>query len=288
VTIFITAVGGFLGSRLAAGLSRCGHQVKGSIHRSPAAAGRAVVRLALDEPFDPVVFAGCDALIHGAHDFTRGAADRNVRGTIAWAEAAARAGVTRQMFISSPSAREHAPSEYGRVKYTLERWFLDRGHLVVRPGLVIGPGGLYARQRAALLRTPFVPLIGGGVQPTFVIGIDHFVDAITRIVETGTPRETSVFYDECPPLRTFVTAVKRTAGQRAIVIPIPAGIALVLTRLGRALRLRIPVTPDQIRTLLSQSLTLPHGDLRRVLPDRTAEFSLAHALAAANERSVVS
>jgi nucleoside-diphosphate-sugar epimerase len=287
VTIFITAISGFLGSRLAASLSRRGHRVTGSIHRSPAA-GPTVVRLALDEPFDAGVFRGCDALIHGAHDFTRGAYDRNVRGTVAWAEAAARAGVTRQVFISSPSAHEHAPSEYGQVKYTLEQWFIDRGHLVVRPGLVIGSGGLYARQRAALLRTPIVPLIGGGVQPTFVIGIDHFVDAVARVVETGTPRQAWLFYDECPPMRTFVTAVKQAAGQRATIIPIDAGIAIGLTRLGRALRLPIPVTPDQIRTLLSQPLTPPRGDLLRVLPDRTAEFSLAHALAATDERSVVS
>jgi hypothetical protein len=41
------------------------------------------------------------------------------------------------------------------------------------------------------------------------------------------------------------------------------------------------VTPDQIRTLLHQPATPPHGDLISVLPDRTAEFSLAHALAAA-------
>jgi nucleoside-diphosphate-sugar epimerase len=293
VTIFITAIGGFLGSSLAAGLARRGHRVKGSIHSSRAAGTPDVVRLTLDEPFDAAVFAGCDAVVHGAHDFTKGAYERNVRGTIAWAEAATEAGVARQLFIGSPSAQPNAPSEYGRVKYTLEQWFLDRwfvnaGHLVVRPGLVIGSGGLFARQRAALLRTPVVPLIGGGAQPTLVIGIDHFVEAVARIIETGTPREASLFYDDCPPMRRFVTAVKQAAGQRGIVVTIPSGIAIGLTRLGRALRLPIPVTPDQIRTLLHQPSPPPHGDLRRVLPDRTAEFSLAHALAAAEQRSVVS
>ena len=287
MTIFITAIGGFLGSWLASGLARRGHQVKGSIRRSQPADPPGVVRLALDEAFDAAVFAGCDAVIHAAHDFTRGAYDKNVRGTMAWAEAATRAGVSRQVFIGSPSAQPNAPSEYGRVKHTLERWFLDHGHLVVRPGLVVGPGGLFARQRAALLRTPVVPLIGGGNQPTLVIAVDHFVDAVTRIIETGAPREASLFYDECPPMRAFVTAVKQAAGQRAIVVTIPSGIAMGLARLARTLRLPVPVTPDQIRTLLN-SPSNPRGDLTRVLPDRTAEFSLAQALAALERRSVVS
>src|SRR6185295_13991836 len=195
-------------------------------------------------------------------------------------------GVARQLFISSPSAQPHAPSEYGRVKYTLERWFLDAGHLVVRPGLVIGRGGLFARQRAALLRTPLVPLIGGGHQPTFVIACDHFVSAVARIVEDGAPREASLFYDDRPPMRRFVTAVKRAAGQRAIVVPIPAALAIASTRLAQRLHLPIPVTPEQIRTLLQTPLESRRSDLPHLLPERAAEFSLRYALAAIEQRSV--
>jgi nucleoside-diphosphate-sugar epimerase len=288
VTVFITAIGGFLGSRLAAGLSARGHQIRGSVHSSRVILLPGVVRLTLDHPFDPDVFAGCDVVVHAAHDFARGAHDTNVRGTIAWAEAASRTGATRQLFISSPSAQPDAASEYGRVKYTLEQRFLDAGHLVVRPGLVVGPGGLFARQRAALLRTPLVPLVGGGDQPTLVIAVDHFVDAVARIIEGGTPREASLFYDERPAMRTFVAAVKHAAGQRAIIVPIPAGVAMGLARLARALRLPIPVTPEQIRTLLHTPSESPRSDLLRVLPHRAGEFSLAYALAAIEQRSVVS
>ena len=288
MTIFITAIGGFLGAQLAAGLSARGHLVTGSHRRGQTADGTPAIRLALDEPFDPGVFNGCDAVIHTAHDFAPGGCDKNVRGTMAWAEAAARAGATRQLFISSPSAQPRAPSEYGRAKYALERWFLDAGHLVVRPGLVIGRGGLFARQRAALLRTPLVPLIDGGRQPTLVIAVDHFVAAVVRILEDGLPRETSLFYDDRPPMRELVTAIKRAAGQRAIVVPIPASLAIASTRLAHALRLPIPVTPAQIRTLLHTPLDALPSDLPRVLPERAAEFSLPYALAAIGARSVVS
>ena len=288
MTIFITAIGGFLGSALAARLAALGHLVSGSNRRTHQGGAAPAIHLVLDEPFDPAVFTGCDAVIHAAHDFTPGSYERNVRGTKAWAEAAARAGTRRQLFISSPSAQPDAPSEYGRAKFALERWFLDAGHLVVRPGLVIGHGGLFARQRAALLRTPLVPLVGGGRQPTLVIAIDHFVDAAARILERGGPRETSLFYDDRPPMRDFVTAVKHAAGQRAIVVPIPAPLAIASTRLAHALGLPLPVTPQQIRTLLHTPFDTARSDLPRVLPERTAEFSIAHALAAIGESSVVS
>jgi nucleoside-diphosphate-sugar epimerase len=279
VTIFITAIGGFLGSRLAAGLTARAHVVKGSVRSRPPHGDPHISRLVLGESFDATIFAACDALIHSAHDFTRGAAPINVRGTIAWAAAAGRAGVRRQVFISTPSAQPDAPSEYGRTKYELERWFLEAGHLIVRPGLVVGHGGLFARQRAALLRSPLVPLVGGGNQPTFVIAVDHFVDAMARLIERGSPREASLYYDDRPPMRAFVTAIKHAAGQHASTVTIPPFVAMGLAHIARALKLPVPVTPDQIRTLLAS--TSPRlSDLSELLPDRASEFSLAYALAA--------
>lgn len=281
MTIFITAIGGFLGSHLAAALSARGHQVKGSTRSSRAVGRWTTTRLALDQPFDLQVFSGCDAVVHCAHDFTPGSYTVNVRGTIAWAEAAERAGPTRQLFLSSPSAQVDAPAPYGRVKYTLERWFLERGQMVVRPGLVVGSGGLFARQRAALLRTPLVPLIGQGDQPTYVIALDHFVDAVVRMLETGAPLEASLFYDERPSMRALVTIIKRHAGQRAIIVPIPAGAAIALAHAAHRLRLPIPVTADQIRTALRPPADRWESSLPALLPGRAHEFSLARALAAA-------
>jgi nucleoside-diphosphate-sugar epimerase len=282
VTIFITAIGGFLGSQLAAGFASRGHIVKGSI-RTSLARDRNVCRLVLGEPFDLAVFAGCDVVVHGAHDFTRGAEAINIHGTIAWAEAAHRAGVGRQVFISSPSAQPDAPSEYGRAKYALERWFLrarpEAGHLVVRPGLVVGHGGLFARQRRALLRSPLVPLIGGGNQPTLVIAVDHFVDAMARLIERGSPREAILCYDDHLPMRRLVTAIKQAAGQRTTIISIPPSVAIGLAGIARALRLPVPVTPEQIRTLLTSGPPRA-SDLPALLPDRASEFSLGYALAA--------
>ena len=198
VRIFITAIGGFLGGALAGHLRGRGHEVAGSTRRA----------MELGRPFDTTVFERQDAVIHCAHDFTPGAHDANVAGTKAWMETAAALGVRQQIFLSSHAARADAAAEYGRTKHEIERLFLDRGYTVLRPGLVTGAGGLYARQRAALLRTRVVPMLGSGRQPVAAISIADFLAAATLVLEEERTGAFNLFYEPMPTYRQFVTGVR--------------------------------------------------------------------------------
>jgi nucleoside-diphosphate-sugar epimerase len=279
VNIFLTGINGFLGGQLAAHLAGRGHVVSGSARcpvRLPGA-GRTFV-MALGEPFDEAVFAGCEAVVHGAHDFSKGSGERNLAGTRAWFQAAARQGVRQQIFLSSYSSRAGSVSEYGRTKHALEPMFLEDGQTVLRPGLVIGPGGLFARQRSALLRTPVVPILGGGLAPTAVIGIGHFLEAVTLTIERRRTGAFNLFYEKQPTAREFVRAVRAAAGKRTRFLPVPTGVALALALAVRVLRLPIPVDPDQIRALAANQSAPWRSDLARLLPGRGREFTLEHAL----------
>jgi nucleoside-diphosphate-sugar epimerase len=268
VKIFITGIRGFLGANLAVELRGRGHLI---VDEAP---------MRLGKPFDPAVFAGADVIIHCAHDFAVGAMAKNIAGTRAWFEAGVKLGVPRQIYLSSYSAREDAASEYGRTKYALERLFLDAGQTVLRPGLVIGNGGLFAKQRLALLRTPIVPLIGGGTQPTAVIAIGHFTAATTAIIEAGRSGAFNLFYEAQPSAREFVRAVKTAAGQRAHFLPISIGLAIGLAGVVQLLRLPVPVQSDQIRALAANASAPWRSSLAELLPDRQREFSLEYALGA--------
>jgi nucleoside-diphosphate-sugar epimerase len=267
MNVFITGVTGYLGQRLAASLVKQGHRVAGSSRREHE----------LGQPVDPAMFEGYDVVIHAAHDFTRGAMDRNIEGTLACFAAARKRGVRRQIFLSSYSARADVLSEYGNTKHRIERMFLDGGETVLRPGLVVGNGGLFARQRTALLRTTVVPVIGDGSLPTAVISIRHFLDATEAAMVRGEPGVYGLFYDERPSMRQFVRAIKTHAGQRSVILPLPVSVAKVLVRLGRALGLNVPVDPDQIEALLLGA-TPQKSDLPLLLPGRDAEFCLEYAL----------
>jgi nucleoside-diphosphate-sugar epimerase len=247
--VFITAIGSFLGSSLAAHLGARGLTVEGSTRRE----------MELGRPFDSTVFEAQDAVIHCAHDFTPGAFDRNVIGTTAWMETAANLGVRQQIFLSSYSARADAASEYGRAKHELETRFLQRNYAVLRPGLIIGPGGLFARQRAALLRTPIVPMLGGGTQPVAAISLEDFLAAATVALEENRTGAFNLFHEPMPTYREFVSRV-RTA-KRTLFVPIPASVALALTRSAETLHVPLPVKSGQIRALEANTSSLSVSDL---------------------------
>jgi nucleoside-diphosphate-sugar epimerase len=254
--IFITGIGGFLGSALAAHLAARGHEVRGSSRSE----------MQLGGPFDAAVFAGMDAVIHCAHDFTAGARRKNVDGTRAWFDAAAAQGARLQVLLSSYSAHAGAESEYGQTKFEMERMF----ETVMRPGLVMGDGGLYRKQRAALLRMPVVPVIGNGLQPTAVIRIEHFLEAATVVIEGERTGAFNLFYEKQPSYRELVRAIKAEAGQRTIFLPIPAGLALALARAAEALHLPVPVKPGQIRALMGNRSAPWRSDLASLLPETRA------------------
>jgi nucleoside-diphosphate-sugar epimerase len=263
--IFITAIGGFLGDKLARHFEARGHAVAGSTRRT----------MELGRPFDATVFEGQDALIHCAHDFAPGAHERNVTGTKAWLETAAALGVKRQIYLSSYSARANAASEYGRTKYEIERMFLDRGHTVLRPGLVAGPRGLFARQRAALLRTPIVPAVGAGLQPIASISLEDFLaatDVALRLAFQGRTGAFNLFYEPMPAYREFVRGIRW--GKPTLFIPIPVPLAVALTAAAQFLRVPLPVKPDQIRALVENETMAGHSDLRDLLargPGKTSD-----------------
>jgi len=258
--IFITGIGGFLGSALAKHLAARGHEVRGSKRNE----------MHLGGPFDASVFAGTDVVIHCAHDFTTGARRKNVDGTRAWFDAAAAQGARLQVLLSSYSARSDADSEYGQTKFEMERIFPPTLQTVLRPGLVMGDGGLYRKQRAALLRMPVVPVIGDGLQPAAVIRIEHFLDAATVVIDGERTGAFNLFYEEQPNYRELVRAMKAEVGQRTIFLPIPAGVALALARAAEALHIPVPVKPGQIRALMGNRSAPWRSDLASLLPAGSA------------------
>ncbi len=168
-----------------------------------------------------------------------------------------------QALLSSYSAGPGAESEYGRAKFEMERIFTT----VLRPGLVIGAGGLYQKQRAALLRMPIVPVIGDGSQPTAVIRLEHFLKAATVVIEEERTGAFNLFYEPQPGYRELVRAIKTGAGQRAMFLPIPGRIAIALARAAEALHLPVPVNAGQIRALLANRGSPWRSDLASLLPD---------------------
>jgi nucleoside-diphosphate-sugar epimerase len=243
VKIFITGIRGFLGSSLEQALLAAGHQLMGSVSRYEPARPELRV-MCIGEPVADDLFGDAEVVIHGAHDFSPGALERNVEAAVRLFEAA---GTKRQMFISSCAASPDAAVEYGTAKFRIETFFLEHRQVIVRPGLVIGSGGLFGRQLRFMTSSPVIPLLDGGRTPIPVVGVADFCTAIVAIIAAGNHGgEFNLFNPDMPTTRQLTEAVLRASGHRAWLLPVSYELAQGFLRLTEALGIPLPVTTQNL------------------------------------------
>ncbi len=156
----------------------------------------------------------------------------------------------RRIYISSHSARADAVSEYGVSKYRIERFYLGAGETVVRPGLVIGPGGLFLRHIEAIQRARIIPLIDGGRDSVAVLALADFCLGVVALVESERSGEFNLFNSVSPTMREIVECVLRLYGRRTPVIGIPFGVAQFGVSLAERLGLPLPFSSESLRTMV--------------------------------------
>jgi NADH dehydrogenase len=253
---------------MAAHWAAAGHTVSGadlSGVSSPAASVlQAFVPFILADEFPADELTGQDVVLHLAYD-RQSTIKINLEGTRRVYRAALEAGVTRQIFVSSYSARPDSYSEYGRLKYELEEFFLQAGQTIVRPGLVIGNGGLFGRNMARILSTRLMPLLDGGRDLLPVIAIEDLAAALTLLLDAP-PRAFNLFHPELVTMRCFVETVNQKGRHRAIYVNIPVRWATLALAFAKWLPFRLPVDLDNLRALKQNQDVIHASDLAALLP----------------------
>lgn len=245
--VFITGINGFIGSALARSLLQRDHEVVGSVSAMEKLALAAdhstksyVVRM--NEEFDREIFQGVETLVHCAYDLRKGKSATNIEGTKKLTQAAMDQGVEWQLYIGSYSAHEKATSEYGRTKFELEKFFLSLGQIVVKPGLVIGNGGIFRKMISFAAKYPLVPLIDGGKGKLTIVSIPDLTSSLVQLIENPRPGCFRLYNDEQVTFKELLIQVKRAGGFRTVLVPVPG--QLVYTGLWIAGKLRLPIQLD--------------------------------------------
>ena len=257
-TCAVTGANGFVGNNVVRRFQVLGWRVI-ALLRQPervAAADIEARRFVLGDPVGPDLLAGVDVLVHAAYDFSlRNWANIcrvNVVGSEYLFDAAARAGVKRQIFISSMAAFEGCRSDYGRGKLAAEDFATIRGGVAIRPGMIYSKenGGIAAQIMTVACKYPVIPMIGRGDYPLYTCHIDDLCDLIIHTARAGELPGGILLAANASPVTLLGLVEAASEGRSRVILSVPwrwvaAGLWM-LERIG----LRLAFRSDSVVSLV--------------------------------------
>ena len=171
-----------------------------------------------------------DVAVHCAHHGGNKEFETNLNGTILWMEEARAHGVELQVFLSSLLAKTDALSDYGRVKFELEKQFVSAHQVVYRPGLVVGDGGMFGKMKKSIQKLPVVPLLDQGKTKVYVTGIEFLCyvirDCILNKGEGLRGKAWPIQQLSAYTLREVMMSIRRQFRYSCWFIPVPSSLVL--------------------------------------------------------------
>lgn len=256
--VLATGSSGFLGRAVVRALQDAGHAVR-TLQRRPSGVAGAEDRLGSVTDADAVASAlqGVDGVVHLAAKVSLAGDPAqfravNVEGTRTLLDAAAAAGVTRIVHVSSPSVAhaghalagvgaepadpDAAHGEYARTKAEAELLALSRADsstalVAIRPHLVWGPGDTQLIARVvARARRGTLPLLDGGtalIDSTYVDNAASGIVAALDRVEAVSGRAYVLTNGEPRPVGDLLAGICLASGVTPPRFSVPAGLAKV-------------------------------------------------------------
>ena len=284
--IVITGASGLLGGACCRYFSARGWDVRAVVRRpdrsrelEPHARG-GIFRGVLPDAVDERAFAHApSAVVHCAYatdsqDLKRAAAI-NIDGTRTVRGLASAHHTGRFVFVSSIAATAEAESFYARSKRQIEAT-LDRDRdLALRPGFIIGPGGLFARLAETIRVRPFVPLLYGGRQELQTVWLDDVCEAIEQALEREVTGVVHVAHPNPVPIRRFYQAIALLVDRRCRFVRLPAGPLLLALRGAEKMGFHLPISSENVLGLKHLRAIDVAPDLKRLgVAPRSFEESL--------------
>jgi nucleoside-diphosphate-sugar epimerase len=257
----ITGASGYVGSRVAQRLGQDARVV--ALTRKPAGDADISWSLTSTDDIAPLFRQQrVSVLIHAAWDFSAVTSQEiqrvNVEGSIRLLRMAKAAGVSRIVFISTISAFAGARSLYGKAKLQVESAAAELGGIVLRPGLVFGdsPGGVFGSIRKQVQHQKFIPLIGNGKSPQFLVPEETLAgvvaDAVAGRFDRAGGQPITVANPHPWPFRDIVRNLARAQGRKVTLIPLPWPLLYAGLRAGEIVGRKMPFRSDSVISFVYQ------------------------------------
>ena len=186
-----------------------------------------------------------DYAIHLAHDFNgiRGA-KISIRSNVSIIKDLYDKGLNNQLYFSSYSAGSFAESNYGKSKYIIEKRIKNMaGVTIVRPGLVIGNGGIYKRMKSISQFLPIIPLPDGGERAIPTIDIDTLCMMIYLYIESNNYLSEINLFNKYIKLKDILNSNNKLF---PIFFSLPSKLFLTTFRLLGKFNLILPINADNV------------------------------------------
>jgi NADH dehydrogenase len=284
-TVLVTGASGFVGRRLCDYFYRKGYAVNALMRRidrrSFSESGIKLFKGVLPDEIDTAAFDNVDIVVHCAYATQRTAMDEAYRvnhvGTLKIYEMSRRGGISQFVFISSIAAHPDAESYYGKSKFALEQMMDSSKDLIVRPGLVIGPGetGTFNRMKKSTRKLGIVPIFDGGHQILQTIHIDDLCRAIGLAIEKQLTGTVVVAEPNGLEIREVFTKLAAELNKKCFFVPMPMGLTLKMLKIIEALHVPFPLSTENLLGVKHMKRMPSEDDLARIgIAVRRTEESL--------------
>lgn len=272
LNILLTGASGFIGRHLLSALLEAGHSVVALARKPPTGDSRPGVRWVrhlMPNDLPPECFAQRpDVLIHLAHQTSGGSPEQlfatNGIGSERIFSACRDHAVSKVVYFSSLSARDDARSLYGQSKRLIEKSLHPKKDLVLRPGLVMGDGGLAERLTQTMRRFRLVPLLFGSRRTVQRIEVADLCLGTVRALELGLSGTLNLAEDPPITVRELYQDLARRAGVRAWLVPVPAGPVLRLLRWLERRGVQLPISSENLLGLEALRAVPSAADLQKL------------------------
>ena len=275
-TIAITGANGFIGKYLVDFFQKRGYKVLALIRHFQEDDNKGALYRYFDlaAPVNDLDLAGCDILIHCAYvkknndensDFI------NIYGTQSLYGLSKIAGVGKFIFISSLSAHEKAASHYGQVKLKIESMLDDSKDLILKPGLVLGKGGLFGSILKIIRNSRILPLIDGGRQNIQGIDIEDLAECIRVAVDNDITGKYALVADQEFTLINIAQTIANKIKRKIRFVSIPYWLANFVLSFFDVVHLSLPVNKENLLGL-RQNVIWSGGDCARVFGVRPKSY----------------
>jgi nucleoside-diphosphate-sugar epimerase len=256
--IAISGATGFIGGRLCKWFVDRGAEVR-ALARKPIDALDWAGRVhpfhgELPDGLDERAFEdGIDAFIHCAYQTRsadRGTAERtNMRGSERIVQLCRKHDVRRLVFLSSMSAHVAAQSYYGRSKLMVESLLDPSRDLIIRPGLVIGTGGIFWRLCELVRRFRVIPIFFGGGQLVQTIAVDDLCHGIGTALDRDLSGVLNLAEAEPVSVDELFNAIVRMLGTRVVRVQLSGHAVLFALGASERLGVRLPISSEELQGL---------------------------------------